>query len=498
MMLDDYIEHSLAQIDDLAELKVSLVALRLLGQSQSETASITAHELGLHPALRAGLGFAPQVSLDAALARAVMRGTLLRTSTQSQTEPRYFLNNGASRRIVDAIELAEARLTHNTAIVQDNATGRTLSAAIREIEWLESIEAYPIDPVDQELIEEWLAQGYARDEILQAVRKVLSTPRPKGTPYRSLKSCAAQLTSQPPELPSQYYQTVVNHSVAVPDEILAFHELAHRWPTGHEFNLVRAAAGIYGSNAAIQVMKRILSSPNADVDALLPLLDEKEEAELALAREQTLPDVLVRELIQLYETTFGLLPTSRIAQDIGAMSKEIPDLQVWRGVFQYAAAQNKRDWAYVRKLLINPSPTLFEPEPVNETARFAFNEYKRRVSRGVLDASVAREINQVAQQVTDPVQWTQAIDKAAAANALNWNYIKKVLSGPEPGNASERKDGRQKQNSGVRQRGVSLRPQVEESTEAERETAREFARKRIAERAKRRATGDKPDPKPGK
>jgi hypothetical protein len=161
-------------------------------------------------------------------------------------------------------------------------------------------------------------------------------------------------------------------------------------------------------------------------------------------------------------------------------------------VFQYAAAQNKRDWAYVRRLLLNPSPTLFEPLPINETARLAFLEYKRRVSHGVLDPSVAREINEVAQHVTDFALWTKAIDRAAAANALNWNYIKTVLTKPRK-NASEAKDGRRKLYGGTRQRGVIRRPQVEESTEEEREAARERALKLIEERAKRRAASDRRD-----
>jgi hypothetical protein len=493
-MLDDFIRHTLTQIDDLAELKVSLVALRLLELKGSETASVTANELATHPALRDGLGFAPQIALDAALQRAVARGTLLRTNALSLGEPRYFLNNESSRQTIEAVEMAEARRDAVRSNSAKLATRETLITVTREIEWLEAIDAYPVEPGDEQLVEEWLARGYTREEVLRGVRAALSAPRAKGTPPRSLESCVSLVTAAPPSNPSTYYRVIVDrtdaHTEPPPDEIIAFRELAGRWPTGHEFNLVQAAAGIFGARPAIEAMKRVIAQQQADVDALIPLLAEQEEAELAMVRSRIIPDLMLRELIQLYEITFGLPPTSRIAQDIGTLASEINDLAVWRAAFQYAMSQNKRDWAYVRRLLLNPSPTLFEPQPANETARFAFSEYKRRVSRGVLDPSVARDINEIAQHVTDPAMWTAAIDKAASANALNWNYIKKVLTAPPGTKAGEVKDARRKHIPGTRQRGITRRPQVEEATEAEREAARERARQRIAERAKRRSASD--------
>jgi hypothetical protein len=496
-MLDDFIQHTLAQVDDLAELKVSTVALRLLELKQSETASVTARELAAHPALRDGLGFAPHIALDSALQRAVARGTLLRCAAQALDEPRYFLNNEASHRAIEAIESAEAKREAARSAGATHATGPLLAAIVREIEWLESIDAYPTSPEEERLVEEWQAQGYTREEVLQGVRATLSAPRPKGTPPRSLAQCVAQITLGAPQKPSAYFRTIITHAEPPSDEVIAFRELAGRWLDGHEYSLVQAAVGIFGAHATIEAMKRLISRERADVDDLIPLLAEQEEAELALARAQTVPDLMLRDLVQMYENAFGLPPTSRIAQDIAQLTGDVKDMAIWRGVFQYAAAQNKRDWNYVRKLLLNPAPSLFEPEPANETARFAFNEYKRRVSRGALDPSVAREINEIAQRVTETARWTQAIDAAAGANALNWNYIKKVLT--TPGKPGEVKDGRGKQattaGAGTRQRGVSRRPQVEESSEAEREAARERARQRIAERAKRRAppgdgTGD--------
>jgi hypothetical protein len=410
---------------------------------------------------------------------------LLKITVESLNEPRYFQNNEASRHVADAIEMAENRREAARTAGAEHGVGHTINTIAREIEWLESIDVYPPTPQDEQLVEEWLAQGYAQDDILHGIRAALNTPRPKGTPHRSLTFCIPQVTSHPPANPTAYYTMIVTPTEPPSDEVVAFRELAGRWPTGHEFNLVEAAVGIYGPVTTIEMLKRLVNPQRADADALLPLLAEREEAELALAREQVLPDLKVRDIIRLYETTFGLPPTSRIAQDINELADEVQDMEVWQGVFRYAATQNKREWNYVRKLLQNPSPAIFEPTPVNETARFAFQLYKRRVSRGILDPSVAREINELATQITDQAKWTDAVDKAARANALRWDYIRTTLMGPAKGTGSEVRDGRRKQGLGTRKGGVNRRPQVGEPTEEELEAARERARRRIAERARR-------------
>ncbi|MCL4507550.1 MAG: hypothetical protein M1434_03650 [Chloroflexi bacterium] len=492
-MLDDFIQHTMAQVDDLAELKISLAAIRWLEQRQSEVASVRARDLAALQALRDGLGFAPQIALEAGLKRAVARGTLLVSTSPSLDEPHYFLNNPASRRAIDAIELADARRTASSAPFSTSATYQALEQVERETVRLELIDIYPAAPQDAQMVEEWLAQGYSVNEIVGCVRETLQVPRPKGTPPRLLTTCAPRITSQPPVAPSRYYRTVIARSAPPPDEIIAFRELAGRWPNGHEFNLIEAAVGMYGSHATITMMKKIVSAQSATLDNLVPLLSEREEAELALAHAQALPNLFAREMIQLYENAFGLPPTSRIAQDIAELANEIADRTIWEKVFQYAATHNKRNWEYVRKLVKNPSPALFEPPPVNDTARFVFDEFKRRIGHGYLDETIAEDINRIAQEITDRERWTHAFKEAAAHSVLNWTYLRAVVTNPNSTKANEAKDGRRKQGTGSRQRGLSRRPQVEESTEAEREAARELARQRIAERAKRHARDNKLD-----
>lgn len=490
-MIDDLIRNALAEIDDLAELKVSLVALRLLELKQSPTASLTREELAAHPALRHGLGIVPDIALEAALQRAVARGTLLATTAISPDHPRYFANNAESRAVVEALEATMSAAQAGERKTAD-AARQALSQLAAEIERLEGVEAYPAGDEDLALLREWLARGYTVDEIISAAREALREPRRKDAPARSLRDCAHGIERTPPASPSPYYRAIIARAEPPPDEAIAFRELAGRWPAGHEFETIRAAAGLFGGRATVQALRRIVRRDHADVSGLVALLAEEEEARLALLREQHAPDLLSRQIIQLYESAFGLPPSAHVAGEIAALAAEVADLTVWQAAFEYALKQNRRNWRYVRRIVENPSPDLFIPQPVNETAQYAFAEYRRRVGRGALDPAVAREINDIAARMTDRAQWTRAFDAAAAANALNWNYIRKVLTAPpqntQPAGAARATRGREKQSSTARRSGGLIRrAQVEEATDEERAAARERARQRIAERARRKA-----------
>jgi hypothetical protein len=493
-VIDDLIRNALAEIDDLAELKVSLVALRLLELKQSPTASLTRDELATHPALKHGLGIVPGIALEAALQRAVARGTLLVTTAISPDHPRYFANNADSQAAVEALE-ATMSATQAGQRETTDAARQALAQVAAEIEKLEGVEAYPAGDDDLALLREWLARGYTMDEIISAVRQALREPRRKDAPARSLRDCAGVVEGALPASPSPYYRAIIARAEPPPDEVIAFRELAGRWPAGHEFEMIRAATGLFGGRATVQALKRAIRRDHTDVSGLIALLAEEEEAQLALLREQPTSDLLTRQIIQLYESAFGLPPSAHIAGEIASLAVEVTDLTVWQAAFDYALKQNKRDWRYVRKVVENPSPGLFVPQPVNETAQYAFAEYRRRVGRGALDPAVAREINDIAARVSDQAQWARAFDAAAAANALNWNYIRKVLTAPpqtrQPAGAARATRGREKQPSPARRSGGLIRrAQVEDATEEERAAARERARQRIAERARRKAQED--------
>jgi hypothetical protein len=423
-MLSDFIQHTLAQVDDLNELKVSLVALQMLGQKQIEVASITERELLSHPAIRDGLKF-PNITLKPALQLAVARGVLL--CAEIADEPRYFLNNESSRR---AVESLQNFVPSNLQTPTTPSTMKTLSMVGREIERLELTEFYDPQLKDIEWIEEWLAQGYTQDEIVSAIRVALRAPRPKNTPSRTLIDCAGVLTANEPAKPSDYYNMVVAKKIKPSEEIVNLQLRLNRKPNGHEFNLVRTAVGMFGLRATLDVLKRVSQAGVVDVDALIPLLAEQEEAELALSRKQVAPDLQLRELAQLYEANIGLPPTTFIVEEMKVILNDVPSLDVWRGAFETAGKQNKKDWRYIRTVLRDLSPSVHVPDPINPTATFAFEMYRHRISRNKqLAPVIAHEINEIALTETDESKWEKAFQDAERAEAKNWNYIRTIMKG---------------------------------------------------------------------
>ena len=475
-MLDDFIQHTLQHVDDLAELKVSLVALRLLEQKVSPAPSITERELMQQPAIRDGLSFAA-ISLRPALQRAVARGALL-CAQVGEGEPRYFANDDAGRRAVDVLS---APVLGAPSIQAHDAL---LIALAKEIERLELIDAYAVTDDDRALVDEWLARGYAEAEMRSAVQAALREPRRKSAPARTLKECAGVLTAQPPAAPTDYYRVVIARSVKpLPEEIMLLRERLGRWPNAREFERARTAAGLFGRQITLEMLRRApLDEPDA-LDGVIAALAEQESAALALQRSNAEDEAQVREMAALYEQAFGAPPTGVVMDEMRLLRKDAADMAVWRGAFAYAINQNKRSWAYVRRVIMNPSPDLYAPAPANATAQFAFAEYKKRVNR-VLDASVAREINALAAQIEDTVKWSAAFDKAAAANALRWDYIRKVLtSRDEPADKTHgRKKSTARQDAGKQRGNTFRRPQATYSDEA-RAAAEERARQRAASRA---------------
>jgi hypothetical protein len=284
-------------------------------------------------------------------------------------------------------------------------------------------------------------------------------------------------------MPTDYFHVVIARSVKpVPEEIMLLRERLGRWPNAREFEQARAAVGLFGRKVTLEMLRRAPLDGNDTLDGVIGALAEQEAAALALQRSMNEDEGEVREMAALYEQTFGVPPTGVVMDEMKLLRKDVADMAVWRGAFAYAIHQNKRSWAYVRRIIMNPSPDVFAPAPANATAVFAFAEYKKRVNR-MLDGSVAREINDLAAKIDDTVKWTAEFDKAAAANALRWDYIKKVLSSAdEPADkANGRKKSAGKQNTGKQRSNTFRRPQATYSDE-ERAAAEERARQRAAQR----------------
>ncbi len=108
------------QIDDLAELKVTLLVLRRLAQMQSDAAPwITLAELQADPSIRAALGDAVDSQLADALTRTVTRGVLLVAEwrlADGTAEQRYLANSPRGRAALRAMQrgVEPARATKTT------------------------------------------------------------------------------------------------------------------------------------------------------------------------------------------------------------------------------------------------------------------------------------------------------------------------------------------------------------------------------------------------
>jgi hypothetical protein len=478
-MFAQFVDTQLAGIAHLDELKVMLAALRLFEQKGSPTAMITAAELLTHSAVRDGLAL-PGIQLRPALQLAVAHDLLIELNLgggDAADTTRYMLNTAAARALAE--QLGEAGLQQ----AEVRGARQILTVLAREIERLEALEVYAPAANDLWLIDEWLGRGYTEAELLTAIRSTLRDPRPKGAPARGLSACAKQLLAAPPAAPSEYFGVCVAHTAKPSEEIVNARLRLKRDPNAREFKLLRTAVAIYGQRATIDALGRLARAQTLDLESLLPTLAEAESAALAMAQGDAAAEAGLREAMQLYERMMGAPPTSAIANDIAQLYKEAPDLTVWHTVFDYAARRNKKSWAYIKKILNNPSPAVFAPDPVNDAARLAFEQYRRRVN-SVLDATIAGDINAVAAQVTDAALWRDAFDKAAAANALRWDYIKSVLTKPVDklnnkdgaGKASSQRTNDGKRNTG--KRSTFRRSQVE-YTDEQRRAAEERARRQL-------------------
>jgi DnaD/phage-associated family protein len=142
-------------IDDLAELKLTLHVLWRLGQQQGKVRYLRHADLTADQMLLAGLGGSPGEALDAALARAVERGTLLLTKTLDgeASEGIYFANTPKGRAAVEAIahgewpdELESAGRPNVFALYEQNIGLLTplIADELREAE-----QTYPVEWIEE-------------------------------------------------------------------------------------------------------------------------------------------------------------------------------------------------------------------------------------------------------------------------------------------------------------------------------------------------------------
>ncbi|MBN1643438.1 MAG: DnaD domain protein [Dehalococcoidales bacterium] len=110
-----FINSLLAEITDVAELKLSLHVFRILFYKKGALRFVTYNELAGDVSLMTGIGERgkkPAETLRSALSAAVQRGTILHLPAEKNgaVEDIYFLNNKANREAVVKIKSGEIRL----------------------------------------------------------------------------------------------------------------------------------------------------------------------------------------------------------------------------------------------------------------------------------------------------------------------------------------------------------------------------------------------------
>ena len=143
-------------VDDLLELKITLLVLWLLAHKSGEVAPwVEEAELLAHPAVREATGSGEEEArrrrLKAALDRAVARGVLLRVVSGEQV--RYFANSERGRKAVEALRQGydlsqvEVESRPNIYTLYEENIG-PLTALIAE-ELREAEETYPADWIEE-------------------------------------------------------------------------------------------------------------------------------------------------------------------------------------------------------------------------------------------------------------------------------------------------------------------------------------------------------------
>jgi len=156
----------LAQIDDLAELKLGLYVFWYLNQQEGEVRFITREHLAGDSVLMSGLGDEPSSALDKALELALKDGILLAARANPQSAPVYFLNSPRGR--------AAAGLVKQGKWVPGGSMPATLDMERPNIFRLYEEHIGPLTPMISDTLkeaEETYPAAWIEDAIRLAVQK---------------------------------------------------------------------------------------------------------------------------------------------------------------------------------------------------------------------------------------------------------------------------------------------------------------------------------------
>lgn len=196
-----FLAEALPRIDSLAELRISLQAMRLLGLKKSQPRYLVVADFLADPAVVATLPedeSAARLALDEALGAAVSRGTLARLGIEQagKITDLYFLNNAEGRRTITGalagrLDLGQERFVApepavrlaerpNAYLLYEQNIGLLTPLVAEEID--EAQRLYPADWVEaafrqavsynrrnwkyiQRILERWAVEGRQDEEV---------------------------------------------------------------------------------------------------------------------------------------------------------------------------------------------------------------------------------------------------------------------------------------------------------------------------------------------
>jgi len=153
-------------IDDLAELKVSLHVLWVLGRRESDSQCVSLRELladGLLLASLQSLERPPEAELRRGLDRAVTRGTLLSLADTDESERFYFVNSSRGRKLYEQALQGELDLAHGQMLTETAVPGdRPNIFALYEqnIGLLQPIIAEELQEAEQTYPQQWVEEAF--------------------------------------------------------------------------------------------------------------------------------------------------------------------------------------------------------------------------------------------------------------------------------------------------------------------------------------------------
>jgi DNA replication protein len=166
---DLFFSELLPQVDDIAELKVTLHLFWLVHRKKGSLRCVSGEELAHDGVLLRGLritGASPEAMVDQGLEKAVARGTLLRVSTRTESgdeEDWYFINSEEGREAADRVRRGELELEPYTVLEEPRVEADRPNIFVlyeQNIGMLQPMIAEELQAAEQSYPAEWIEEAF--------------------------------------------------------------------------------------------------------------------------------------------------------------------------------------------------------------------------------------------------------------------------------------------------------------------------------------------------